>query len=227
MFGQMQNTEESMMQKPRKHPYHCQHMWTCKDSPKCPKWHHTALKLTSISVVTLVATVIGLTVWVSHLSIYSCSDNPSKRFSSENGTKDSNCMNLSPRKQHNSTNFIRFLTEQYTRWNLLLDWIEHFSSTKYVDLAGWHPIKSTIVTSEMSFARKYFCDYCPLQAKLWKLPGEQCMDYNSDLSMMGKALSTGFRGVSYILRTYQSWLYSIPSIHFQVCPGFRLSPIQY
>nr|XP_025138983.1 uncharacterized protein LOC112584480 isoform X4 [Bubalus bubalis] len=194
MFGQMQNTEESMMQKPRKHPYHCQHMWTCK---------------------------------VSHLSIYSCSDNPSKRFSSENGTKDSNCMNLSPRKQHNSTNFIRFLTEQYTRWNLLLDWIEHFSSTKYVDLAGWHPIKSTIVTSEMSFARKYFCDYCPLQAKLWKLPGEQCMDYNSDLSMMGKALSTGFRGVSYILRTYQSWLYSIPSIHFQVCPGFRLSPIQY
>ena len=33
------------------------------DSPKCPKWHHTALKLTSISVVTLVATVIGLTVW--------------------------------------------------------------------------------------------------------------------------------------------------------------------
>ena len=39
-----------------------------------------------------------------------------------------------------------FLTEQYTRWNLLLDWIEHFSSTKYVDLAGWHPIKSTTVS---------------------------------------------------------------------------------
>ncbi|XP_060980076.1 uncharacterized protein LOC133043265 [Dama dama] len=123
MFGQMQNTEESMMQKPRKHPYHCQRTWTCKDNPKCPKWHQTALKLTSVAMVTLVATVIGLTIW-------------------------------------------GFLTEQYTRWNLLLDWIEHFSSTKDVDLAGWHPIKSTIVTSEMSFARKYFCDYSPLKAKL-------------------------------------------------------------
>ena len=30
MFGQMQNTEGSMMQKTRKHPYHCQHKWTCK-----------------------------------------------------------------------------------------------------------------------------------------------------------------------------------------------------
>ncbi|XP_010856894.1 PREDICTED: killer cell lectin-like receptor subfamily F member 2 isoform X3 [Bison bison bison] len=66
MFGQMQNTEESMMQKPRKHPYHCQHMWTCKDNPKCPKWHQTALRLTSIAMVTLVATVIGLTVWGNH-----------------------------------------------------------------------------------------------------------------------------------------------------------------
>ncbi|XP_070320088.1 killer cell lectin-like receptor subfamily F member 1 isoform X1 [Odocoileus virginianus] len=107
MFGQMQNTEESMMQKPRKHPYHCQRTWTCKDNPKCPKWHQTALRLTSVAMVTLVATVIGLTVWVSHLRIYSCSDNPSERFSSDNGTKDYSCMNLSPRKQQNSTNFIR------------------------------------------------------------------------------------------------------------------------
>lgn len=95
------------MQKPRKHPYHCQRTWTCKDNPKCPKWHQTALRLTSVAMVTLVATVIGLTIWVSHLRIYSCSDNPSERFSSENGTKDCSCMNLSPRKQQNSTNFIR------------------------------------------------------------------------------------------------------------------------
>lgn len=33
------------------------------DKPKCPKWHQTALRVTSIAVVTLVATVIGLTVW--------------------------------------------------------------------------------------------------------------------------------------------------------------------
>ncbi|XP_054574503.1 killer cell lectin-like receptor subfamily F member 1 isoform X2 [Eptesicus fuscus] len=30
MFGQEQNTERSTIQKPRKHPYHCQHKWTCK-----------------------------------------------------------------------------------------------------------------------------------------------------------------------------------------------------
>ncbi|XP_019486098.1 PREDICTED: killer cell lectin-like receptor subfamily F member 1, partial [Hipposideros armiger] len=29
-FGQVQNTERSMKQKPTKHPYHCQHKWTCK-----------------------------------------------------------------------------------------------------------------------------------------------------------------------------------------------------
>ncbi|KAJ1062267.1 hypothetical protein K5549_012748 [Capra hircus] len=80
------------MQKPRKHPYHCQSMWTCQDKPKCPKWHQTALRVTSIAVVTLVATVIGLTVWGD------------ERFSSENGTKDCNCMY--PRKQQNSANFI-------------------------------------------------------------------------------------------------------------------------
>ncbi|XP_069441870.1 killer cell lectin-like receptor subfamily F member 2 isoform X2 [Ovis canadensis] len=33
MFEQIQNTEESMMQKPRKHPYHCQSMWTCQGNP--------------------------------------------------------------------------------------------------------------------------------------------------------------------------------------------------
>nr|XP_023404864.1 killer cell lectin-like receptor subfamily F member 1 isoform X1 [Loxodonta africana]XP_023404865.1 killer cell lectin-like receptor subfamily F member 1 isoform X1 [Loxodonta africana] len=32
MVGQMQNTEQLMMQKPRKHPYRCQHKWTCKVS---------------------------------------------------------------------------------------------------------------------------------------------------------------------------------------------------
>ncbi|XP_019291955.2 killer cell lectin-like receptor subfamily F member 1 isoform X1 [Panthera pardus] len=92
MFGQMQNTEGSMMQKTRKHPYHCQHKWTCKDYPKCPKWHQTALRLSSIALVILIAIVIGLTILVC-------------RLSSEKGTKDCDGMNISPRKQQDNTNF--------------------------------------------------------------------------------------------------------------------------
>ncbi|XP_025735599.1 killer cell lectin-like receptor subfamily F member 1 isoform X1 [Callorhinus ursinus] len=92
MFGQRQNTERSMMQKPKKHPYHCQHKWACKDYPKCPKWHRTVLRLSSIVLVILTATVTGLTIWVSHLS-------------SEHGIKDCDCMNISPRKQQDNTNF--------------------------------------------------------------------------------------------------------------------------
>ncbi|KAM6216264.1 killer cell lectin-like receptor subfamily F member 2 [Rhynchocyon petersi] len=64
MIGQMKNTEGLKMQKPRKHPYLCQHRWTCKDYPECPKWHQTALKVASAAVVLLVATMIGLTVWI-------------------------------------------------------------------------------------------------------------------------------------------------------------------
>ncbi|XP_059042152.1 killer cell lectin-like receptor subfamily F member 2 isoform X3 [Mustela lutreola] len=63
MFGQTQNTERSMMQKPRKHSYHCQHKWARKDYPKCPKWHRTALRLSCTVLVILIATVIGLTTW--------------------------------------------------------------------------------------------------------------------------------------------------------------------
>ncbi|KAF3816361.1 hypothetical protein GH733_014534, partial [Mirounga leonina] len=63
MFGQRQNTERSMMQKPKKHPYHCQHKWACKDYPKYPKWHRTVLRLSSIVLVILIATVTGLTIW--------------------------------------------------------------------------------------------------------------------------------------------------------------------
>ncbi|XP_034501120.1 C-type mannose receptor 2-like isoform X3 [Ailuropoda melanoleuca] len=65
MFGQMQNTERSMMRKPRKHPCHCQHKWACKDYPQCPKWHCAALRLSSIVLVILIATVIGLTIWAN------------------------------------------------------------------------------------------------------------------------------------------------------------------
>uniref|UniRef100_A0A3Q2HYF6 C-type lectin domain-containing protein n=1 Tax=Equus caballus TaxID=9796 RepID=A0A3Q2HYF6_HORSE len=103
MFGQTQNTEGLMMQKPRKPPYHCQRKWTCKDYPKCPKWHQTTLRLTSIALVLLAATVIGLTIRVSYLSIHSFSDNHSEVFGSENGTKDCNCMNILPRKQQDNT----------------------------------------------------------------------------------------------------------------------------
>ncbi|XP_032203105.1 killer cell lectin-like receptor subfamily F member 2 isoform X2 [Mustela erminea] len=63
MFGQTQNTERSMMQKPRKHSYHCQHKWARKAYPKCPKWHRTALRLSCTVLVILIATVIGLTTW--------------------------------------------------------------------------------------------------------------------------------------------------------------------
>uniref|UniRef100_A0A7N5JRM4 C-type mannose receptor 2-like n=1 Tax=Ailuropoda melanoleuca TaxID=9646 RepID=A0A7N5JRM4_AILME len=80
------------MRKPRKHPCHCQHKWACKDYPQCPKWHCAALRLSSIVLVILIATVIGLTIWVSYLS-------------SGNGTKDCDCMNISPRKQQDNTNF--------------------------------------------------------------------------------------------------------------------------
>ncbi|XP_039730213.1 uncharacterized protein LOC120611706 isoform X2 [Pteropus medius] len=106
MFGPVQNPERSMMQKPPKHPHHCQHKWARKDYPECPKWHLTALRVTSIALVILVATVIGLTLWVCHLRIHSFSDNYSmKMFGSENGTKDCDCMNIPPRKQLGNTNF--------------------------------------------------------------------------------------------------------------------------
>ncbi|XP_019569042.2 killer cell lectin-like receptor subfamily F member 2 [Rhinolophus sinicus] len=95
-----------MKQKPTKHPYHCRHKWTCKDYPECPKWHQTALRLTSIVLVLLVATVIGLTIWVCHLSMHSLTDNHSMEIlSRENGTKDCNCINIPPRKKQGNTNF--------------------------------------------------------------------------------------------------------------------------
>ncbi|KAB1254599.1 hypothetical protein Cadr_000029300 [Camelus dromedarius] len=100
-LGQSQNTERAMVKKPRKHPYHCQRKWACTDYPECPKWHQTALRLTSIALILLVVAVLGLTTWISHLSAYSCSE----MFGSENGTKECNCMNFSPRKQQDNTNF--------------------------------------------------------------------------------------------------------------------------
>lgn len=33
------------------------------DYPQCPKWHRAALRLSSIVLVILIATVIGLTIW--------------------------------------------------------------------------------------------------------------------------------------------------------------------
>lgn len=39
-----------------------------------------------------------------------------------------------------------FLTEQYTRWNLLLDWIEHFSSTKYGSWLDGTPLNLNTVS---------------------------------------------------------------------------------
>ncbi|KAM5254734.1 killer cell lectin-like receptor subfamily F member 1 isoform 2-T2 [Hipposideros larvatus] len=95
-----------MKQKPTKHPYHCQHKWTCKDYPECPKWHQTALRLTSIALVILVATVMGLTIWVCHLSRHSLTDNHSMEIlGNENGTKDCNCINTPPRKKQGNANF--------------------------------------------------------------------------------------------------------------------------
>ncbi|CAD7681382.1 unnamed protein product [Nyctereutes procyonoides] len=44
MFGQTQNTERSIMQKPRKHPYHCQHKWTCKVKPRLNLWPNNWLQ---------------------------------------------------------------------------------------------------------------------------------------------------------------------------------------
>ncbi|XP_070263995.1 killer cell lectin-like receptor subfamily F member 1 isoform X1 [Myotis yumanensis] len=70
-----------MTQNPRKHPYHCQHKWTCKDYPECPKWHRTALRLMSIALLILIATVIGLIIWVCH---------PNLRSFSGNGTRECN-----------------------------------------------------------------------------------------------------------------------------------------
>ncbi|XP_066109255.1 killer cell lectin-like receptor subfamily F member 1 [Saccopteryx bilineata] len=106
IFGQQQNTETSTRQKPKKYPYHCQHKWTCKDYPECPKWHQTALRLTSVALVVLVATVIGLTLWVSHLSTNSFSDNHStEMFGSKNGTSNCSCMTSLPRKQQGNANF--------------------------------------------------------------------------------------------------------------------------
>ncbi|XP_054574502.1 killer cell lectin-like receptor subfamily F member 1 isoform X1 [Eptesicus fuscus] len=108
MFGQEQNTERSTIQKPRKHPYHCQHKWTCKGYPECPKWHQTALRLISIALLILIATVIGLIIWVCHPNLRSFSDNHNmEMFVSENGTRECNCINTFPRKQPSNTNFTR------------------------------------------------------------------------------------------------------------------------
>ncbi|XP_054446929.1 LOW QUALITY PROTEIN: killer cell lectin-like receptor subfamily F member 1 [Pteronotus mesoamericanus] len=104
-FGQEQNTERPMIQKLRKHPYHCQCKWSCKDYPECPKWHQTALRLISIALVILIATVIGLSIWVSHLHIYSFSDNHCmEMFGNDNETRDCDCMNILPKKQQGATN---------------------------------------------------------------------------------------------------------------------------
>ncbi|XP_036109123.1 killer cell lectin-like receptor subfamily F member 1 [Molossus molossus] len=106
LFGQEQNTERSTMQKLRKHPYHCQHKWTCRDYPECPKWHKTALRLASIALLTLIAAVIGLTIWISRPNIHSFSDNHSvKMFGNENGARDCDCMNTLPRQILGTTNF--------------------------------------------------------------------------------------------------------------------------
>ncbi|XP_047406970.1 killer cell lectin-like receptor subfamily F member 1 isoform X1 [Sciurus carolinensis] len=58
-----QSTERSVIKKPRKPSYHCQHKWTYRDYPECPKWHQTALRLMGIVLVILVATVIVLIIW--------------------------------------------------------------------------------------------------------------------------------------------------------------------
>uniref|UniRef100_A0A8D2ALH2 C-type lectin domain-containing protein n=1 Tax=Sciurus vulgaris TaxID=55149 RepID=A0A8D2ALH2_SCIVU len=79
--------------KPRKPSYHCQHKWTYRDYPECPKWHQTALKLMGIVLVILVATVIVLIIWGDE-----------EIFNNENGTKYCNCMNISPRKQQDNAN---------------------------------------------------------------------------------------------------------------------------
>lgn len=105
MVEHIESTEGSVTKRPRKHPHHCQHKWTHKDYSQCPKWHHTALRLTGIVVALLVATIIGLSVWVYHLSVYSFSDSHSEQLlGSDNGTKPCNCANISPRKQLDHTN---------------------------------------------------------------------------------------------------------------------------
>ncbi|XP_053517819.1 killer cell lectin-like receptor subfamily F member 2 isoform X4 [Artibeus jamaicensis] len=62
-FGLEESTERPTAQKPKKHPCHCQHKWTCQDYSECPKWHRIALRLVSIALVILTAAVIGLAIW--------------------------------------------------------------------------------------------------------------------------------------------------------------------
>ncbi|XP_006875543.1 PREDICTED: killer cell lectin-like receptor subfamily F member 1 [Chrysochloris asiatica] len=80
-------------------------MHTSQDYPECPKWHQTALRVTSTAVGILVATVIGLTIWISHLSRHPLSDNNSEKvFGIENGSKYCNCTHIPPSKYQDNTN---------------------------------------------------------------------------------------------------------------------------
>ncbi|XP_036924261.1 killer cell lectin-like receptor subfamily F member 1 isoform X2 [Sturnira hondurensis] len=106
--GLEESTERPMAQRPKKHPCHCQHKWTCKAYSECPKWHQTALRLVSIALVILTAAVIGLAIWVSQLRIHSVSDNHCvEMFDSDNETRACNCMNILPGKQPRDTNSSR------------------------------------------------------------------------------------------------------------------------
>ncbi|XP_076422138.1 killer cell lectin-like receptor subfamily F member 1 isoform X4 [Peromyscus maniculatus bairdii] len=99
MVGQMRDAERVTVKKPRKRSYYCQHKWTYKDYPECPRWHQTALRLASITLVFLVATVIGLAIHVSHLSVHSLSDKHNKGILGNNESRCCGCMDISPGKQ--------------------------------------------------------------------------------------------------------------------------------
>ncbi|XP_027240460.1 killer cell lectin-like receptor subfamily F member 1 [Cricetulus griseus] len=103
MVGQMQHAERVTVKKPRKHYYPCQHKWTYKDYPECPRWHGIALRLASFAVVFLVATVIGLVIYVSHLSRYSLIDKPNEGIPGNNETRYCGCMDIPREGQQDKT----------------------------------------------------------------------------------------------------------------------------
>lgn len=103
MAGEMWHGERATVKNPRKRPYHCQHKWTYKDYPECPRWHRTALRLASMALVFLVATVIGLATHISHLSV-SLSEKHNEGILGNNETRRCGCMDSSPGKQQNKIN---------------------------------------------------------------------------------------------------------------------------
>ncbi|XP_021510975.1 killer cell lectin-like receptor subfamily F member 1 isoform X2 [Meriones unguiculatus] len=104
MVGQTHHTERATVKKPRKRSYHCQHKWTYKDYPECPTWHRLALRLASMALVFLIATVIGLIIHISHLNTCSLSDKRNVGMLGNNETRCCDCVDISSEKQQDRVN---------------------------------------------------------------------------------------------------------------------------